>query len=170
MDARRHIEERIVYRRVPAPVQGAFFVRMVHTKFMSVAGYLVFVAGLGALCVYLSHHVGTHAVAVASPYLMVATSERPMTLVEKRQIEGATVLVAEAAPAADTGEAYVLNAPSIPAGVLAAQMDVSEGVHMAKAKPAVVRRVSRARTVRRAKVAAADVFGRSFGVMLMASR
>jgi hypothetical protein len=142
---------------------------MVHIKFMSVAGYLVFVAGLAALCVYLSHHVGTQAVAVASPYLLVAKAERPMTLVERRRAETALVAVADAAPAAATVEATVLEAPSIAAGDLAAQMDISEGVEMIKAKD-VVHRVSRARTARPHRVAAADVFGRSFGVMLMASR
>jgi hypothetical protein len=142
-------------------------VRTVHTKFVSVAGYLVFVAGLAALCVHLSHRLGTHAVAVASPYLLVAKAERPMTLVERRRIDA--TLVAEAAPVTDTAAAFVLDAPSIPAGVLAAQMDVSEGVHMGKARPAV-RRVGKARAAKTQRVAAADVFGRSFGVMLMASR
>lgn len=144
--------------------------RAVQTRLMSVAGYLVFVAGLGSLCLHLSHHLGTQAVAVASPYLTFAKADtKQMTLVERRRADAAIVAVAEAAPPAATVDAYVLEAPSIPAGDLAAQMDISEGLDVIKARP-FVHRVSRPHTVPPARVAAADVFGRSFGVMLMASR
>ena len=138
--------------------------RMLHTRFMSVAGYLAFVAGLGALCLHLSHHLGTHVLAVAAPYLLVAKAERPMSLVERRRADAAIVAVADAAPAAATADAYVLEAPSIPAGDLAAQMDIAEGLDVIAART-VERRVGRARTARPHRVAAADVFGRSFGVI-----
>ncbi len=142
--------------------------RAVVTKSVRIASYLAFVAGVGGLCVYLAGHVGSHAVFLASPYLMPAQSERRPTLVERRQIEAAVVL--EANP---QDEAIVIpDAPDVALPVLAAQMDLAEDADLVKAKPAV-RRISRARTrnvARPALTPAADVFGRSFGVMLMASR
>jgi hypothetical protein len=103
--------------------------------------------------------------ALASPYL-VARGERPLTLVERRHRD-AVVATAEADPGADT--TYVPAAPSIPLAVLAAQMDVSEGMEV-KGKSAGRRTSRSARAARPARMAAADVFGKSFGVMLMASR
>lgn len=142
--------------------------RAVLMKFTGVAAYLAFVAGLGGLCLNLSRHVGTQAVVLASPYLFTAKGERPLTLVERRQREASVLLVAEVDPAAAAPS--VPDTPPLP--ILAAQMDLSEMADLSTPAPAVRRAGKpRARHVARPeRVAAADVFGRSFGVMLMASQ
>jgi hypothetical protein len=145
-------------------------VRTVFSKFGCVAAYLAFVAGLGALCANVSGHVATQAMTVANVYL-VSNGERPLTLVERRQLDAPEVATAE--PVVALGDdTTVLAAPALSAGVLAAQMDLSETADLAKPTTPAVRRVvrSRARGARPARIAAADFFGRSFGVMLMASR
>jgi hypothetical protein len=145
--------------------EGAFLVRVVVTRLSSVVAYLTFVGGLGAVCVNLAGHAGEQAMALAAPHLVaVSKDERPLTLVERRE----RYVVATAA--VETEEPpFIPEAPGIPLAVLAAQMDVSEGMEV-KAK-SVARRASRsARGARPARIAAADVFGKSFGVMLMASR
>jgi len=139
------------------------------SKFGCFAAYLAFIAGLGALCANVSGHVATQAMAVADVYL-VSNGERPLTLVERRQLDTPAVTAAE--PEVALGDdTTVLTAPALSAGVLAAQLDLSETADLAKPAPSV-RRVARSRTreARPARIAAADFFGRSFGVMLMASR
>lgn len=153
------------------PAWGKEYVR-VHAsllKFAGVVAYLVFVTGLGSLCVSLSRHVGTKAARLAVPYV-VSNAERPPTLVERRQIE-ARVAVAPSAPEIVDPPA-VLEVPGLSAPVLAAQLDVLERQDLVapdpRARRAVRTRVSRA--ARPVRVAAADYFGRSFGVLLKASR
>ncbi len=137
------------------------------TKFAGLAVYLTFVSGLGALCLNLSSHVAAHAVVLTTPYLMAKTERMP-TLVERREAAAAA-----GAPAELVAEAkFIPDPPTIPLTVLAAQMDVSEKADLAKVTRGT-RRVAKAnphRVHRQARMAAADVFGRSFGVMLMASR
>jgi hypothetical protein len=146
-------------------------VRAFLTKFAGFAAYLVFVSGLGSLCVQLSSHLSVHALTLASPYLvspnLAANGERRLTLVERRRVEATVVAVAD--PEADAD--FVPDAPSIRLGLLAAQMDLSEKADLIKPRTAVLRGTrSRAQAARPTRLAAADAFGRSFGVMLMASR
>jgi hypothetical protein len=140
-------------------------------KFTGVAAYLAFVTGLAALSVTLSRHVGTQALAVAVPYLL-SDGERPLTLVERRQIEGGTAVAPAHPEIADVPA--VLEVPAISARTLAAQLDHAEKMDLAvletQASRGVRRRTAASRATRPARVAAADVFGRSFGVMLTASR
>jgi hypothetical protein len=141
-------------------------VSAVLAKLAGVATYLAFVAGLGTLCVNLSSHFATHAMVLATP-LFVASGERQMTLVERRQIEAAVVIEADPVEEGD----FIPDAPSTPLPVLAAQMDLSETADLQPERAS--QGVARPRTAlvgRKARVAAADVFGRSFGVMVMASR
>lgn len=149
--------------------QGAFFVNALALKLTGVAAYLAFVAGLAALCANLSRHVGLQAVALAVPHV-VRDGERLPTLVERRQLEaGAPV---EVSHPAISEVPSVLEVPGISARDLALRIDRAEERDLATLDLRAVRPVrSRAsRGVRPARVAAADVFGRSFGVMLMASR
>lgn len=139
--------------------------RAVVAKLSGVAVYLAFVAGLGSLCVHLSSHFATHAVIAAQPYF-AAKGERRLTLVERRRIEATVVAVAD--PLLD--DTFIPDAPATPLPLLAAQMDISEKADLAK--PVRTARNTRARgpQAKPTRVAAADVFGRSFGVMVMASR
>jgi hypothetical protein len=145
-------------------------------KLTGVAAYLAFVTGLGAVCVNLTRHVGTQAVALALPYVAAdrdgAKDEpRPLTLVERRRVEAGVVLAASHPRIVD--HAAVPEAPEIPAPILAAQMDLAEKGDLGSREIRRVRRVARSRVsraVRPTRLAAADAFGRSFGVMLMASR
>ncbi|HEX2842390.1 hypothetical protein [Hyphomicrobium sp.] len=142
--------------------------RTVLARSLGITAYLAFIAGLGTVCVHLARHAGTHAIVLASPYLMPAQGERAPTLVERRQIEAAIVIEANL----QDEVTIVPDAPDIALPVLAAQMDVSESADLATVKPSV-RSISRTRArhaVRAVRTPAADVFGRSFGVMLMASR
>jgi len=133
-------------------------------KVSIVVAYLTFVGGLGALCVHLAGQAGGHAAALAAPYL-VTTDERPLTLVERRE----RYAVAAAPVETEAEPPLIPEVPGIPLAVLAAQMDVAEGVELKTAH--VAKRGSRtARAARPARLAAADVFGKSFGVMLRASR
>lgn len=161
-------------------------------KLLPPVAYLAFVAGLSLLCVNLSRDVGTQMAALVTPYVAGA-GDRPPTLVERRQM-AALAAVEPSEPeivAADLEVPSVLEVPGIPARVLAEQLDLAERVDRAERvdlaeqedlaervdlvsleprakRPAGPRlRVSRAPPTR---VAAADVFGRSFGVMLVAAR
>lgn len=167
----------------------------VFAKLTGVAAYLAFITGLGSLCVSLSSHVGTHAVALVLPYL-AGPRERPITLVERRRRE-ATVAVATVDPPAVELDA---PGPSSSPHALIAEMGKAgrvdlDAVHVdldaldavafgkvdllsevdlvAHADLAVtateVRHAGRSRArqaARPTRIAAADVFGRSFGVML----
>ncbi len=138
-------------------------------KLTGVAAYLAFVAGLAALCANLSRHVGLQAVALAVPHV-VRDGERLPTLVERRQQEAGTPV--EVSHPAISEIPSVIEVPGISARDLALRIDRAEEVDLAtlelRAARTVRSRVSRA--ARPMRVAAADVFGRSFGVMLTASR
>lgn len=138
-------------------------------KVTGVAAYLAFIAGLGALCFTLARHAGMHALTLAAP-LVAPVNERPMTLVERRQVEAGPA-VADAGPEISAHEAIVLQAPATPLPVLVAQMELAEQADLLTGHPKA-RRASRSRAPapKRERVAAADVFGRSFGVMLTATR
>lgn len=139
--------------------------RAVLTRLSGIAVYLAFVAGVGSLCFHLAGHFATHAMIVAQPYL-AAKGERRLTLVERRRIEAAVVAVA-GPPVDDT---FIPDAPATPLPQLAAQMDISETSDLAKPARAVRNTRARAAQAKRTRVAAADVFGRSFGVIVTASR
>lgn len=140
--------------------------RVVLAKVSGIAAYLAFVGGLAAVCAELSRHVATHALTLAQPHFTVATSAQPLTLVERRRLEASVVKDANPPPAAK----LVPPAPAISLAVLAAQMDVSEKADLVAVLP-LARRTARARNrARPERLAAADVFGRSFGVMLVVSR
>lgn len=155
---------------VPAWGKEYFRVHASVLKFAGLASYLAFVAGLGSLCVMLSRHVGTQAAVLAVPYV-ISNAERPPTLVERRQTEARAAVVEPSAPEIVDMPA-ILEVPAISAPVLAAKLDVLERQDLIMPEPRARRtlrsRVSRA--ARPVRVAAADHFGRSFGVMLMASR
>lgn len=144
------------------------------TRLTEIGVYLVFIAGLAAACLGLSRTVASQAVAVALPYVLAeptAGGERRLTLVERRRVEAQAVVASEPAITDKAGEGYVPEAPETPLPVLAAQMDLAEQASEPRTRS--VRRGRPARVAaagRRTRVAAADVFGRSFGVMLTVSR
>lgn len=152
-----------------------FVVSPVLAKVTGVAVYLAFITGLGALCATLSRHAGMQALTLvaplAAPLFVANVDERPLTLVERRQVEAGPA-VADAGPAISAHEAIVLEAPATPLPVLVAKMDLAEQADLLTGHPKVRRAGrSRARHVARpARVAAADVFGRSFGVLLTATQ
>ena len=141
-------------------------------KFAGLASYLAFVTGLSGLCVSLSRHVGTQAAVLAAPHVAARSGERPPTLVERRQIEAGDGV--EPSHPEIARSPSVLEVPGISAPVLAARLDVLERQDLTTTEPAArrirARRARVARTPQPVRVAAADAFGRSFGVMLRASR
>jgi len=146
-------------------------------KFVAPGAYLAFVAGLAVLCVDLSRHVAAQVAGLAVPY-MTKTGERPPTLVERRQMASLTA-VAPSYPQITPVPAVlelpsVLEVPGVSARVLAERLDIAERTELAsfepRAKRAAVPRSRVSRPAPPARVAAADVFGRSFGVMLVATR
>lgn len=171
----------------------------VFAKLTGVAAYLAFITGLGSLCVSLSSHVGTHAVALVSPYL-AGPSERPITLVERRRRE-ATVAVATVDPPAveldapgPSSRPHALvaemgKAERVELSAVHVDLDVLDAVAIGKADllsdvdlvaqtdlavvATEVRHAGRSRSrqaARPTRVAAAEVFGRGFGVMLRVTR
>ena len=141
-------------------------------RFASLAIYLVFVTGIGTVCLQLSRHVGAEAVALALTYAKPpaqAQVQRRLTLVERRQVE--LPVVNSTAPAITTATS-VPPAPETPLPALAAQMDLAEASRLEDLPPAV-RRVGRSRALAASKAvgrSAGEVFGRNFGVLLVASR
>lgn len=144
------------------------------TRLAEIGVYLVFIASLGAACLGLSRTVASQAVAVVLPYVVAerpAGGERRLTLVERRRIEAPAVVAREPAITAKMAETFVPEAPATPLPVLAAQMDRAEQASEPRVPSARRGRAARvAHAGRRTRVAAADVFGRSFGVMLTVSR
>lgn len=136
------------------------------TKFDRCIAYVAFVAGLGGVLVQLAGLIVAQAVAAASPHLVQLASSPP-SRAEQRQAEIAAIVERE--PKAGRAATFVPDAPLLPLHVLAAQMDLAEVAD---------RGVKRGRRARLASVAsaraqgrsAADVFGRNFGVLLVASR
>jgi hypothetical protein len=145
-------------------------VRAVFTKLAGICLYLGSIAGLCVLCAHLSVHLAAQAVALGSPYF-TGPSPRPLSLVERRQIDAAQVAVSVAKPEIVEPKGEPPTAPSIPPQILAAQLDLSEsadlpGVQSAR-RSGPSRLAAAARPVHRS---AADVFGRSFGVLTVVSR
>lgn len=160
--------------RVRVPGRGMEYFR-VHASVLKLAGiaaYLAFVTGVSSLCVSLSRHVGTQAVVLAAPHVVASGGERLPTLVERRQIEAGDEV--EPSHPEIARAPSVLEMPGISAPVLAAKLDVLERQDLLTTEPRTRRlRTHRARVARGARpvrMAAADDFGRSFGVMLRASR
>jgi len=145
-------------------------VRAFIAKMPGVAAYLAFIGGIGWAAWHLGLHLGAQVTMLAVP-LLAGQSERGITLVERRQLEAP--VVAETDPAVRRVPAVAPEPPAVPLGLLAARMDVSEEVDrspQAHAPRRDVRARSRVRAKRPMRLAAADDFGRGFGVMLMASR
>jgi hypothetical protein len=141
--------------------------RVLANKWTGIAVYLASVVGAFILCAHLSHHVAKQAVALALPYMPEETP-RQITLVERRQIEAAhTTHVLRTA--SETNE-YVLAAPATPPQILAAQLDLAEKEDLSSVQPAPRRARSTSRRVAPPVLSAADIFGRRFGVLTVASR
>jgi hypothetical protein len=146
-------------------------------KLVAPGAYLAFVAGLAVLCVDLSRQVATQVAGLVAPH-MTRAGERPPTLVERRQIAALRAVapsypqIARVPSVVDVPS--VLEVPGVSARVLAERLDIAERTELAsfepRAKRAAVSRSRVSRPARPERVAAADVFGRSFGVLLVATR
>jgi hypothetical protein len=137
------------------------------TKFDRCVAYAAFIAGLAGIVVQLTGLLAAHAANSASPHLAQWKSSGP-SRAEQRQAEVAAIV--ERAPVAGRAETFVPDAPQLPLHVLAAQMDLAE---LPEVKSTKRGRRARLPTVALAQPrgrSAADVFGRNFGVLLMASR
>lgn len=172
----------------------------VFVKFAGVAAYLVFVTGLGSLCVGLLSHVGMQAEALVAPYL-AGSGARSITLVERRRLESVLIVATVDPPAVKLTAVGAASGPHAPLfaeadkrqrvelGAVHADLDALDAVALgnvdivsavdlvAQADFALaaieLRPVGRSRARQPAqpvRVAAADVFGRGFGVMLTAAR
>lgn len=136
---------------------------VVSVRVVKVAAYLAFVGGLGALCLRISAFAGETALALAAP-LLSAPAKPAITLVERRRLaleERVAVVV----------EKPVIPVPDrpVPLPELASAMDKAEQTDLI-GRPKAQPRLRKAKRRAEVRVAAADVFGQSFGVMLRVSR
>ena len=151
--------------------------------------YLSAIIGISLLGTELSSLVADQAIGLALPHLDPGPPK--LSLIERRRID--TTLAIPPLPMSARARVITLEAPSTPAHVLAARLDLAEGedmvetsssMHVASAtdgslepdsQPSsiAVRIDERFRTVRPqskyAAVSARDVFNRSFGVLSVAS-
>jgi hypothetical protein len=168
---------------------------VVGAKLVKIGAYLAFVGGLGALCLKISAFAGQTALVLAAPHLVPPTTPA-VTLVERRRQVFDGGMVAEV----DLDRRTVVpDAPGMSSKLLAARLDQAEQpdtghsstetlaadealssdaesfallsaeIEALEAPPQTRRRNRTARPAP-ARVAAADVFGQSFGVMLRVSR
>jgi len=130
--------------------------------------YAAFIACVGGVCVHLAGYVTSQVVAVAAPQL-AAWGVAPPSRVERREIEVAS---ARKMTPSLRREPIIPDASPLPLHVLAAQLDTAERMEVSgkkRARRKVARPVAVAE-VRSEGHSAADVFGRNFGVLLVASR
>lgn len=136
--------------------------------FDRLVAYVAFIAAVGGVCAYLAGGVAERAALLASQYAG-GGSPGAMSRVARREIEVSTVTDYELTA---VRHAVIPEAPPVSLSVLASQMDRAEGMDLGTGQR--VRRRGRAARVAEARQApgrsAAEVFGRSFGVLLMASR
>lgn len=136
----------------------------------SLAAYAAFIALVASLCLEVSRHVGSQAMGLVGT-LVAPQDERPPTLVERRQLEAGDPI--EPSQPEIVRLPSVLEMPAISAPVLAANLDKVERYDLVSPSARRHRASGRRDAARKApqpRMAAADAFGRSFGVMLMASR
>ncbi len=149
--------------------------------------YFVAMTGIGLLDVKLLSMAAERTFVLAQPYL---TGPPRLPLIEQRRIDATLSL--PPLPRADKERVAALEAPALPANVLAARLDFIEradltepaSAHIASAVPSsrpssIAVRVHGYRTVklravhsssRYAAVSARDVFNREFGVLSVASQ
>lgn len=137
------------------------------TKFDHCVAYAAFVAGLGGIVIQLAGMLAEQAVASASPHLTQWANSAP-SRAEQRQIEVASIVERELQTASLA--TFVPDAPPLPLHVLAAQMDLAEVADVRGEKRNRRARLPSVTSARPQGRSAADVFGRNFGVLLMASR
>ena len=167
---------------------------MVRVPINQWAGFLVYlfaITGISLLCTGLSSLVADQAIGLALPHL--DNGPPKLSLVERRRI--ATTLAIPRLPGGARARVITLDAPSMPAHVLAARLDLAEredvvetasSIHVASATDgslepdsqpsSIAARVydfQSSRTVRsgsrHAAVSTRDIFNRSFGVLSVAS-
>ncbi len=152
-----------------------------------IAVYFVAMTGIGLLDVKLLSMAAERTFVLAQPYL---TGPPRLPLIEQRRIDA--TLSIPPLPRGDKERVAALEAPALPANVLAARLDFIEradltepaSTHIASAVPSsqpssIAVRVYGYRTVklravhsssRYAAVTARDVFNREFGVLSVASQ
>jgi hypothetical protein len=141
-------------------------VRARFTKFDHCVAYAAFVAGLGGILVQVAGMVAEQAATLASPHVVQWARTAP-SRAEQRQVEVAAIVERQIETA--SLPSFVPDAPPLPLTVLAAQMDLAEGQNVKgvkrsrRARPSVASALPKGRS-------AAEVFGRNFGVLLVASR
>ncbi len=91
-------------------------------RFAAAMIYLLAITGAGVLVMKLTSVLATQAIALSQPYLLDHCPCLP-SLVEQRRI---AAQIAAPLTAESNERVAALEAPSIPAGILAAQMDLAE--------------------------------------------
>ncbi len=149
---------------VPSPGKD-WSMRAFTNKTWATAAYLASVCSLLILVVNLSSLVATRAISIALP-LFQNTGPRPPSRVEQRELE-----IALSRPEAHDRRVAVLTAPAASLQFLAAQLDETEIFDLAAEPPGrhPARKASR-RSAPAVALSAGDEFGKSFGVLIMASR
>jgi hypothetical protein len=138
------------------------------TKFDCCVGYAAFIAGVVGVLVQCGGMVVEQAATLVSPQVTEWARTAP-SRAEQRQLEVAAIIERKI----DTASlpTFVPDAPALPLTVLAAQMDKAElGEVRTTTKRSRRARLHAVASARPDGRSAADVFGRSFGVQLVASR
>ena len=147
--------------------------QVLKTWWVRLIAYLLGAIGVTVLAIQLFGLVLVHAIVLAWPHLHGGPSE--LSLIQQRRIDAALALP----PRPTASHVVAMEVPTVPPGILAAQLDLSdkEDPAMAPAKVAAFELHSEPSSIaatklrvahshpRYTRLTAADIFNRSFGVI-----
>jgi len=148
-------------------------VQVLKTWWVGLIAYLLGAIGVTVLAIQLFGLILVHAIVLAWPHLHGSPSR--LSLIQQRRIDAALALP----PRPTTSHVVAMEVPTVPPGILAAQLDLSdkEDSAMAPAKVAAFELHSEPSSIAATKLrvahshptytplTAADIFNRSFGVI-----
>jgi len=148
-------------------------VQVLKTWWVGLIAYLLGAIGVTVLAIQLFGLVLVHAIVLAWPHLHGGPSR--LSLIQQRRIDAALALP----PRPTASHVVAMEVPTVPPGILAAQLDLSdkEDSAMAPAKVAAFELHSEPSSIaatklrvahshpRYTRLTAADIFNRSFGVI-----
>jgi hypothetical protein len=143
--------------------------RVLHSRTGTVCGYLATLGCLALMVVHLSSHVALQAGTFVTQYFPYDPPLPRLLSRVEREIE-----VAQSFQRSEYDPSHkivVLTAPALPAPLLAARLDRAEEADIGSLKAAHRRtRLASRRATQKATLSAGEIFGRRFGVLMVASR
>jgi hypothetical protein len=155
-------------------------VHVFKTWWAGLVAYILGAIGVTLIATQLSCVVLVHAIVLARPYL--EGSPPKLSLIQQRQLDAALALPPD--PDLAVAHAVPAEAPTVPPGILAAQLDLSEQADSAahpqvaafelRSEPSTIAteatkfRIAHSHP-RYPRLTAADIFNRSFGVLTVAA-